>query len=224
DQIFTDLPDDKAFCFIPVPAPSERELIATGYIVKDLETKKITKQDYPKAIQWAKHKSLATDFDLPEKSTGGANLSRHQDNDLQTILFAPELEARLRAIRGKADTALEEAGANVLYLVLGFLEWYESTESDKPRYAPLFTIPVQLQRGKLDSKEGVYSYTISQKDDGYLTNVTLRELLAQDFDLVLPDIDEETLPEAYFATIDRTLLKHQPRWKIKRHATLALLD
>lgn len=224
DQIFTDLQDEKVFCFIPVPAPTERELTTAGYIVRDPQTNVVTKREYPTAIQWAKHKGLSVSFDLPEKITAEASLSRHQDSDLQTLLYAPELEARLRAIRGKADTALEESGANVLYLALGFLEWYESNDSDKPHYAPLFTIPVQLEKGKLDSKEGVFSYTIKQKDDGYLTNVTLRELLAQDFDLVLPDIDEETLPEAYFDKIERTLFAHQPRWKIKRQATLALLD
>lgn len=224
DLIFSDLQNDETFCFIPVPNPTERELIAAGFIVKDPVTKKIIKQEYPSAMHWAKHLGLSVSFELPDKATGEAGHSRHSDNDLQTILFPSELESRLRAVRGKAQTALEEAGANVLYLVLGFLEWYESNDSDKPRYAPLFTIPVQLERGKLNAKQGVYSYTIKQKDDGYLTNVTLREKLAQDFDLVLPDITEETLPEAYFETIERTLLKHQPRWSIKRHATLALLD
>ncbi len=175
-------------------------------------------------MQWAKYKGLSVSYDLPEPTAVEVSLSRHQDSDLQTLLFAPDLEARLRSIRGKADTALEESGANVLYLALGFLEWYESVDSDKPRYAPLFTIPVQLEKGKLDSKEGVYAYTIKQKDDGYLTNVTLRELLKQDFDLDLPVIGEETSPEDYFEIITRVLLKHQPRWNIKRQATLVLLD
>jgi superfamily I DNA and/or RNA helicase/very-short-patch-repair endonuclease len=224
DQIFTELQADKTFCFIPVPTPTEIELIETGFVIKDPTTKKIVKQDYPSATQWAKYKNLSVSFELPAKlDTNQGNL-QHEDRNLQTDLFAPELEGRLRKIRGLAETALQETGANVLYLVLGFLEWYESNDSEKPRYAPLFTIPVQIERGKLDPKEAVYVYTIKQKDDGYLTNVTLREKLAIEFGLILPYIDEATLPENYFEAIQRDLLKHQPRWQIKRHATLALLN
>ncbi|MCV5403704.1 DUF4011 domain-containing protein, partial [Escherichia coli] len=50
--------------------------------------------------------------------------SSHDDNRIQALLYPNELEACLRAIYCKAQTALEESGANILYLALGFLEWY----------------------------------------------------------------------------------------------------
>ncbi len=224
DQIFTELNNDKVFCLIPVPPPKERELIAAGYIEINPATQEITKQTYPSAKDWATHLGLSTSFDLPEKNTINIELSSHQDNDLQTLFFAPELEAKLRAIKSKADIALQEVGANVLYLVLGFLEWYETDSAEKPHQAPLFTIPVQLDKSTLDSREGVYSYTIRQKDDGFLTNVTLREKLKKDFDLDLPFIEDEQLPEAYLERIEQVIIKHKPHWRIKRQATLALLD
>lgn len=224
DQIFAELNNDRLFCLIPVPSPTERQLIDAQYIEYDQATNAVIKQTYPTAAEWAKRLGLSTSFDLPEKSAANLELASHQDNDLQTVLFAPELEARLRSIKSKADIALQEVGANVLYLVLGFLEWYETDTSELPRLAPLFTVPVQLEKATLDSREGVYSYTLRQKDDGFLTNVTLREKLKQDFSLDLPFIEDEQLPEEYLERITQVIIKHKPRWKIKRQATLALLD
>lgn len=224
DQIFTELSNDRLFCLIPVPSPTERQLIDAQYIEYDPATNAVIKQTYPTAAEWAKRLGLSTNFDLPEKNAANVELASHQDNDLQTLLFAPELEARLRSIKSKADIALQEVGANVLYLVLGFLEWYETDTSELPRLAPLFTVPVQLEKATLDSREGVYSYTLRQKDDGFLTNVTLREKLKIDFSLDLPFIEDEQLPEEYLERITQVIIKHKPRWKIKRQATLALLD
>ncbi len=35
----------------------------------------------------------------------------------------------------------------MLYLVFGFLEWYEDNNSEQPRLAPIITVPVTLERG-----------------------------------------------------------------------------
>ncbi|MCV5579887.1 DUF4011 domain-containing protein, partial [Escherichia coli] len=89
--------------------------------------------------------------------------------------------ACLRAIYGKAQTALEESGANILYLALGFLEWYESDSSEKARYAPLFTIPVRCERGKLDPKDGLYKFQLYYTGEDILPNLSLKEKLQADF-------------------------------------------
>jgi preprotein translocase subunit Sec61beta len=46
-----------------------------------------------------------------------------------------------RKIASAAKTAIEESGANMLYLVFGFLKWYESDDSKQPHLAPLVVLP-----------------------------------------------------------------------------------
>lgn len=223
DQIFEQLQNGAFLNFIPVPDPSEKELITEGYLTKDPEKGLVKLKPYPSAEQWAKVHGLNTSYELPQPSED-EQADKHSDLDIQTLMYARELEAKLRSIRKKSQTAIEESGSNILYLVLGFLEWYETPESEVKRLAPLFTLPVQLERLKLDSSQGVFRYAIQLKDESMLTNVTLKEKLALDFDLDLPLIDDEITPEKYFNLIENTLLKHQPRWKLRRMASLALLN
>ena len=223
DQIYEVLQEGGKFTFTAIPEPTERELIDSGYIKNNSGTTQRATFEYPSAEQWAKHLGLATSYDLPEKNPNSHEL-KHQDTNLQTLFYAPELEARLRKISGSAETAIEESGANILYLALGFLEWYENRESDISRLSPLFTLPVKVERTGLDKKAGAYSYTLQLKDDNLISNITLREKLANDFDLILPLIDDETTPESYFQLIRSTILKHQPRWKLRRQASLVLLN
>ncbi len=221
DQIYDVLTNDGTFTFIPVPEPTEDELIEAGLLKYEGEEKERKIQEYPSAEQWAKRLGLITTYELPfvyDEET------KHQDTNLQTLFYAPELESRLRNIRNIAEGSIEETGVNVLYLNLGFLEWYESPISDIARLAPLFTLPVHLERGNLDKKSGVYRYTIKLKDDSLLSNITLREMLANDFNLALPQIEDDLAPEEYFQLIQKTLLKQQPRWKVKRQASLVLLN
>jgi len=224
DQIISELRDDKTLTFIPVPEPTEKELIETGYIEADPKTGANVDKGYPSAEQWAKHLGFAIEYDLPDKTVTGLGKQHHQDSDLQTLMYAPELEARLRSLRNKAETALEESGANILYLGVGFLEWVESKDSDVKRMAPLFTLPVKLERSKHTGNEGVYRYSITMKDDGLLTNVTLKEKLANDFDLILPAIEDETTPEMYFDKVQYNIIRNQSRWKLRRQASLVLLN
>lgn len=224
DQIYEVLDSGKIFSFIPVPEPTELELIDAGYIEINSETKERIEKDYPTAEQWAKHKGFDTHYDLPPAEKSDDGNKKHHDTNLQTLLYAPELESRLRSIRSKSETAIEESGGNILYLALGFLELYESRESDAIRVAPLFTLPVRLEKSKLDKALGVYRYTLTLKDDGLLSNVTLREKLLNDFDIALPLIDDDETPENYFIKIQNTILKSQPRWSLRRQATLVLLN
>jgi very-short-patch-repair endonuclease len=224
DQIYEELLCGKKFIFIPVPEPTENELISFGYIKNDPITKTRITSEYPSVEQWAKKLGLITSYELPKKEDSNVSEAKHQDSNLQTLLYAPELESRLRSIKGKAESAIEESGANILYLTLGFLEWSESKESDVIRLSPLFTLPVQIERTSIDRMAGVYRYTIQLKDDGIISNITLREKLANDFGLLLPAIEEDTSPEAYYQLIEKVIIKHQPKWKIRRQVSLILLN
>ena len=214
NQLFEQLKDGKTFKFVPVAEPTREELIDEGLV--ELKS-------YPSAEYWAKHLGFNTSYELPNESDGDDE-ERHQDLDIQTLMYTPDLESKMRGIKVRADTAIAESGSNVLYLVLGFLEWYETREAVQKRWAPLFTVPVKIDKGELDKELGVFRYTITLKDEGLLSNITLQEKLLHDFELSLPEVTEDTDPESYFQAIGRTVLKQKPRWKLHRMATLALLN
>lgn len=224
NQIVTLLQSDKSLSFTPVPEPTEKELMEAGYIEIDQNTKQKHTKSYPDPTQWAKHLGFFVSYDLPNLACATQKIAQHPNDQLQTLLYAPKLEARLRNLKKLAETAIEESGTPILYLALGFLEWYESTDSATPRYAPLFTLPVHLERSKKVNSEGIFHYFITLKDDALLTNTSLREKLNHDFSMELPDLDEDAMPEDYFSLVSEKLLKRDPRWKVRHQASLILLN
>ena len=52
----------------------------------------------------------------------------------------------MKKLHRQAKVSIEENGVNTIYLALGFLKWFETEKSDKPRYAPLVLIPVDIIR------------------------------------------------------------------------------
>jgi hypothetical protein len=109
----------------------------------------------------------------------------------------------------------------MLYLVFGFLEWYESDDSKLPRLAPLITLPVSIERsgGKGKSVEVVIEYTGEDLE----TNLSLAEKMRRDFGLEIPVFDEDDTPGSYFAKFDE-ILEIKKRWSIRSHMSLALLS
>ncbi|WP_097462093.1 DUF4011 domain-containing anti-phage protein Hhe [Mangrovitalea sediminis] len=224
DQLFQELMDDKTLHFQPVPPPTREELIDEGYLTIDPKTgEDKSLKPAPDAKEWAKVLGLDTGFELPRADSSSGE-EKHQDDAIQVLLYPPEMEARLRTIRNKAQTAIEETGASILYLSLGFLEWFESDESDKARLAPLFTLPVALTRGEIDSATGTYVYTLKYTGEDILSNLSLREKLALDFGLVLPDIETDELPEHYLDRVAELIHGTKPRWSVRRYGALCLLN
>jgi|APSaa5957512535_1039671.scaffolds.fasta_scaffold07340_2 very-short-patch-repair endonuclease len=220
DQIFEILNENKALSFIPVLEPKENELIKYGYIKIDNDTNEIIElKELPKIEVWAKLRyDLETSYELP------AHSGKSKETELQTLLYPPNLESRLRNLLRNSETAIQDSGTNILYLTLGFLEWYESNDSSIKHLAPLFTIPVQLEKNKFDKGLGVYYYNVILKDDSLFTNITLKEKLYNDFNLNLPEIEDETKPEEYFKMVSNSILANKPGWRIRRQASLIKLN
>ncbi|MFX9634858.1 DUF4011 domain-containing protein, partial [Acinetobacter baumannii] len=86
---------------------------------------------------------------------------------------------------------------------IGFLEWAESKDSSMRRLAPLFTLPVKIEKKSKTKNGGYDSFEISLLDDGLLSNVTLHEKLKNEFGLELPLLDEDIAPEEYFNLIEQ---------------------
>src|SRR5487761_959513 len=79
----------------------------------------------PDPREWASHQGISTSYDLPEpgRAQGGTNV--------RALLYPDELAKHCRKIEREAVLAIEETGANMLFLVMGFLDFPDQRNSDQ---------------------------------------------------------------------------------------------
>ena len=210
--------------FAAIPEPTEDELISAGYLEIEEERQQVVRlRNGPSAEEWARQLGFATSYEVPESSVDDDS-GKHSDNAIQTLLYPYEMEARLKSLLQAAKSGIQEMGANILYLAFGFLEWYESSNNDSARIAPLFLVPVRLHKGRLNPDTRTYEYTLSYSGEDIIPNLSLREKLRADFAMALPDLDENTVPDNYFTEVQTLIEDKQPRWRVRRYISLALLN
>ena len=134
--------------------------------------------------------------ELVEKLAELQGDKRHQDNRLQTRLTAEQLDKRLLKIHTEALTYIQEQGVNTLYLALGFLTWCEAGNPDTPRKAPLLLVPVSLLRTSVRER---FALRYTEAELG--RNLTLAAKLKMEFQIELPDFNEETSLQEYWQTL-----------------------
>ncbi len=224
NQLVETLLADTEMRFEAISEPTEEELIAAGYLEFDEETQQpVRLRNDPTAEEWAKHLGFDTAYEVPAPSTD-EEADKHSDTAIQTLLYPYEMEARLKNLLQSAESAIQEMGANILYLAFGFLEWYDANSSDKPRTAPLFLVPVRLHKGRLNKATLTYEYTLSYSGEDIIPNLSLREKLRADFAMALPELDENTVPEDYFCEVQALIKDKQSRWRMRRYISMALLN
>lgn len=204
DDLYGHLKDGNALLFRPVPEPrrEDYETVASG-------------RRKPEAAEFAERQGIDTSHEL---------LPRREETlrHIHTLLYSEDLERVLRNIDRAARTAIEESGTNMLYLVFGFLEWYESDQAQEPRYAPLITMPVMLKRIRHNH---TFLYEVAHTGEDIGGNLTLREKLRQDFSLDLPHFDEEDDPSAYCTRIAQLArVRVEPPWRVSWQVSLGLLS
>lgn len=143
---------------------------------------------------------------------------------LRTFLEEHELELCMKNLHRQARISIEENGANTLYLALGFLRWYESDISEKPRYAPIVLLPVDIIR-KIQDK----SYTIRLRDEEPQMNITLLEMLRQDFGIDIGGLDplpadENGIDLPLIFNIIRQGVMAKSRWDVEEFSFLGLFS
>jgi very-short-patch-repair endonuclease len=202
DLVFDSLMEGESASFKPVPEPT-------------------TSGPKPKVVDYAQRIGLPTSVDLAEPGTLPAVQGKRAAR-LQTLHYPKELEAILRRISYAARTAIEESGTKMLHLIFGFLEWFESDDSDQSHLAPLLLVPVGIEKDKADLTSGTFAYDIAYSSaDQIEENLSLREKLKRDFGLDMPELSDEETPESYFLKF-RGILSAKPRWRIRRRITLGL--
>jgi very-short-patch-repair endonuclease len=107
-----------------------------------------------------------------------------QRNEVLSPLDAKTLDASLVELYRKARLDLQEGGANTLFLAMGFLNWKRSADEPKTYRAPLILLPVTLER-----KSALSGVRMSVHEDEPRFNLTLLELLRQDFELTIPELE-----------------------------------
>lgn len=171
DAVFQRLSDDERLVFAPVPEPP-----ATNEF------------DPPEAQDYAEQLGWNTSFDLED-----FEWDDERAMPLLRVLHYPErLDTLSRKIAGAARTAIEESGTNMLYLVFGFLEWYESEDSKQPHIAPLVTMPVVIERSGTKGKAVEAFLEYSGEDIN--TNLSLVEKMRRDFGVEIPTLEEGDIP------------------------------
>ena len=142
---------------------------------------------------------------------------------LQVLQYPTDLEKFLRKLATEARTVVEETGTNMLYLMFGFLEFYDSEDSQKACLAPLISMPANLTKGTLNQESRTYSYDLTYSGEDIVENFTLREKLRQEFRLELPELDPEDSPECYFEKIQAAVSKRR-NWCVRRRLSLGFLS
>lgn len=210
ERVFGSLLKNEKINLIAIPEPTEKELIDAG-IPQDEEGNFLEKVS---AEQWAKHLKINTNYDL-----SGINLADDVkfNKKLQTLFFADDLSALTKKFRQGNSSSVEESGIHVLYLVFGFIEWFDSKDSKDAYHAPLITVPVEFD--KLGAKS-----TITIKDDGSdFLNQTFKEKAEHDFGITLPnfDLDNDETLESYFEKLNTLFIENGLlKWKIKQNLCL----
>lgn len=149
-------------------------------------------------------------------------LNDTEHNILHTFLPESDTKTILKYIHRNARNALEETGANSLFLSIGTLRWFENEHSTTPRYAPLLLLPVEMVY-----KKG--HYYIRTRDEEISLNITLMEFLRQNYDITIKGLDPLPLDDKgvdvplIFAIV-RDALKSQKRWDVEEECILGIFS
>lgn len=92
----------------------------------------------PEIGEWAVAQNIPTSHELPEGGGGDATF--------RALLYPETLAKHCRKLEREANLAIEETGANMLFLVLGFLEYPGEPQSDRRFFWPRSSASLSLSR------------------------------------------------------------------------------
>ena len=179
---------------------------------------------------------------LPDLSVGGRDVELHRDrsrtdlkeeharagvekNEVFVELDKAKLDSSLIKLYRQARSDLNEGGSNTLFLAFGFLEWKKKETDERSYRAPLILQPVRLERRNARSAMKLVAH-----EDEPRFNMTLLELLRQDFGLVISGLDGE-LPQDDSGTdvagvwrqIRRAII-NSPGFEVREQVTLSIFS
>lgn len=204
------------------------DLTLVNRLVNFRETAKTLRLEAPDLPALENGLAAEKRFSLHHKTDGDEEFRRLKlaQGTLYTSAPAAETQASLLTLYRARNSAIEETGANPLYLALGMLKWFESEVSEIPRRAPILLLPVQLTR---HTAAAGYRYELSLSDEPIRPNVTLLELLRTRSGLdpsglsEIPE-DENGIDVARVFRNFRTAIKEMRRWEVEESAYLGMFS
>lgn len=143
---------------------------------------------------------------------------------LHSALDESDHNRRLTELYRAARTSLEENGTNTLFAAVGMLEWRETEASDRVFRAPILLVPVELRR-----KSVLEGFSLRRIDEETRLNVTLMELLRQNFKKEIPGLDP--LPEDHSGVdvplvfrLFREAVRDLAGWEVREEIWLGLFS
>ena len=120
-----------------------------------------------------------TDFDINERFR-----REYHNHRLYTFRSPAELDRSLTGIYRSARASQQENGVSSLYLAIGVLRWLAEPDSQEPFYAPLILMPIEIVR-----KSANQGYALHARAEEPHFNLTLLELLRQNYRLDIPGVE-----------------------------------
>ena len=153
-------------------------------------------------------------------------LLRHEfkDGRLRTALTPAALKKALDNLYRSSRSSMEETGANTLFLTLGTLKWIDAKRGNRVRFSPIMLFPVDLVR-----KSAKAGYVMRLRDEEPQINISLIEMLRQDFGISINGLEPLPQDEAGVDTrlvLNTVLAKvmDQEGWEVIENGTIGLFS
>ena len=140
----------------------------------------------------------------------------HTDRFLQTSYDDEALSKKLFRIYHEGRSAVEEQGYSIVHLAIGFLEWYESDDSNEVRRAPLVLIPVELER----VRAGDFS-RVGWTGEDVFSNISLAAKLAEQ-GVALPSFEPPEIKDGIDDWLQQVVavVAKKRRWRVVSETSL----
>jgi very-short-patch-repair endonuclease len=122
-----------------------------------------------------------------------------------------EEDRKLTNLYRKTNENFKELGISTCFVSLGVLKYKESPNSEIYSQAPIFLYPVTLNRLSSTSKDK-HRFEIVSGSEDVQVNPALIEKLSHDFDIDLPDFEDQSIEE-YLGSIKK-IISGMKDWKI----------
>lgn len=118
-------------------------------------------------------------------------------NGYKTNQMPYEACKTFRALMHKSKEFMDNKGLNALYLSFGFLNWKENGLEGQVLRSPILLIPVCISQDNVSAP-----FVISRIDSEIVSNNTLLYKLKNDFNIEIPEYNEDTNWKTYLKTIN----------------------
>jgi very-short-patch-repair endonuclease/DNA polymerase III delta prime subunit len=197
----------KALGFLSVPEPAAWKTLS---LIEPKVDKEVGRQLAPTKLKEAEPPELTPYNQQPNSENdevAATGSESTQSLNLLTPYTEKVLQSRLLKTYYDAKNFIEERGANILFLALGMLVWFENDATEQPHLAPLILVPVDLDRKNVRGR-----FQIRYNGDDLEPNLSLDAKL-KEFGAALPSFptSDDFDVSAYFDAI-RKVIEQKPGW------------